>query len=81
MPAFLAALALLALETPRAQPGFQAPLSFETSRVPVCLAFCRAIVAGFQARWAYPLRRAQVPKSSLATRERQLATCPLEPNS
>jgi hypothetical protein len=34
----LAALALLALETPRAQPGFQAPLSFETGQIPVFVA-------------------------------------------
>jgi tetratricopeptide (TPR) repeat protein len=34
----LAALALLALDPPRAQPGFQAPLSFQTAQVPVFVA-------------------------------------------
>jgi tetratricopeptide (TPR) repeat protein len=34
----LAALALLALDPPRAQPGFQAPVSFETGRAPVFVA-------------------------------------------
>jgi serine/threonine protein kinase/Flp pilus assembly protein TadD len=34
----LAALALLALDTPRAQPGFQAPVSFNTGQVPVFVA-------------------------------------------
>ena len=54
----LAALALLALETPRAQPGLQAPLSFETGQVPVFVA------VGMQARCS--------PRPTLTTHARRL---------